>query len=105
MVKQVLNGSSCVLQWSVPAALALSPLHRSRQAVGTKLLHAGPGFGGSCFPENVRALTKTAQDQEVPLRILKAIAWVNNTRKWAMARKISTMFAGVLRRKGVAIVG
>ena len=73
--------------------------------IGSKFLHAGPGFGGSCFPKDVRALIKTAQDHEVPLRILEAVAAVNETRKRAMARKVSAMFAGAFRGKTVAILG
>ena len=41
--------------------------------IGPKFLHAGPGFGGSCFPKDVRALIKTAQDHDVPMRILEAV--------------------------------
>jgi UDPglucose 6-dehydrogenase len=73
--------------------------------IGPKFLHAGPGFGGSCFPKDVRALVKTAQDYDVPLRILEAVAAVNDSRKRAMARKVSAMFAGVLRGKTVAVLG
>ena len=73
--------------------------------IGSKFLHAGPGFGGSCFPKDVRALIKTAQDQDVPLRILEAVAAVNDTRKRAMARKVSAMFGGLLRGKTVAVLG
>jgi UDPglucose 6-dehydrogenase len=73
--------------------------------IGSKFLHAGPGFGGSCFPKDIRALIKTAQDQEVPLRILETVASVNEIRKRAMARKVSAMFAGTLRGKTVAVLG
>src|SRR6516162_9608965 len=73
--------------------------------IGTKFLHAGPGFGGSCFPKDLRALIKTAQDHDVPLRILEAVNAVNDTRKRAMARKVSGAFAGVLRGKTVAVLG
>ncbi len=73
--------------------------------IGRKFLHAGPGFGGSCFPKDVRALIKTAQDHDVPLRILEAVAAVNETRKRAMARKVSAMFAGNLRGKTIAVLG
>jgi UDPglucose 6-dehydrogenase len=73
--------------------------------IGAKFLHAGPGFGGSCFPKDLRALIKTAQDHEVPLRILQAVETVNDTRKRAMARKVSSAFAGVLRGKTVAVLG
>jgi len=73
--------------------------------IGSKFLHAGPGFGGSCFPKDVRALIKTAQDYDVPLRVLEAVAGVNENRKRAMARKVSTMFSGALRGKSVAVLG
>ena len=73
--------------------------------IGPKFLHAGPGFGGSCFPKDVRALIKTAQDCDVPMRILEAVETVNDTRKRAMARKVSAVFAGVLRGKTVAVLG
>jgi UDPglucose 6-dehydrogenase len=73
--------------------------------IGSKFLHAGPGFGGSCFPKDVRALIKTGQDNEVPLRILEAVSSVNETRKRAMARKVSAVFGGNLRGKTVAILG
>jgi UDPglucose 6-dehydrogenase len=73
--------------------------------IGPKFLHAGPGFGGSCFPKDVRALIKTAEDNEAPLRILEAVALVNDTRKRAMARKVSAMFGGAMRGKTVALLG
>jgi len=73
--------------------------------IGPKFLHAGPGFGGSCFPKDVRALIKTAQDYDVPLRIVEATESVNETRKRAMARKVSAAFAGVLRGETVAVLG
>jgi len=73
--------------------------------IGPKFLHAGPGFGGSCFPKDVRALIKTAQDNDVSLRILEAVEITNEIRKRAMARKVSPAFAGVLRGKTVAVLG
>src|SRR5262250_2119703 len=73
--------------------------------IGAKVLHAGPGFGGSCLPKDVRALIKTAQDHDVPMRILEAVESVNETRKRAMGRKVSISFAGVLRGKTVAVLG
>jgi UDPglucose 6-dehydrogenase len=73
--------------------------------IGAKFLHAGPGFGGSCFPKDVRALVKIGQDHDVPLRILEAVETVNDTRKRAMARKVSSAFSGVLRGKTVAVLG
>jgi len=73
--------------------------------IGSKFLHAGPGFGGSCFPKDVRALVKTAQDYGVPIRILEAVAAVNDARKRSMARKVASAFGGVLRGKTVAVLG
>ena len=73
--------------------------------IGPKFLHAGPGFGGSCFPKDLRALIKTAQDHDVSLRILEAVDEVNDTRKRAMGRKVSAMFSGALRGKTVALLG
>jgi UDPglucose 6-dehydrogenase len=73
--------------------------------IGSKFLHAGPGFGGSCFPKDVRALIKTGQDYAVPMRILEAVETVNDTRKRAMARKVSSVFGGVLRGKTIAMLG
>jgi UDPglucose 6-dehydrogenase len=73
--------------------------------IGSKFLHAGPGFGGSCFPKDTQALIKTAQDHEVPLRIVEAVIAVNDTRKRAMARKVSGAFGGALRGKTIAVLG
>jgi len=73
--------------------------------IGGKFLHAGPGFGGSCFPKDTRALVKTAQDHDVPLRIVEAVLMVNDNRKRAMARKISAALGGNLRGKTVAVLG
>ncbi|MCL6645824.1 MAG: UDP-glucose/GDP-mannose dehydrogenase family protein [Dehalococcoidia bacterium] len=72
--------------------------------IGTKFLHAGPGFGGSCLPKDTLALLKTAQDQAVPLRIVEAVVAVNDARKRAMARKIAAAL-GSLRDKTVAVLG
>ena len=62
--------------------------------IGSKFLHAGPGFGGSCFPKDTRALVKTAHDHDVPLRIVEAVLAVNDNRKRAMARKVSNALGG-----------
>jgi UDPglucose 6-dehydrogenase len=72
--------------------------------IGSKFLHAGPGFGGSCFPKDTRALVKIAQDHDVQLRIVEAVLGVNDNRKRAMARKVATA-AGNLRGKKVAVLG
>lgn len=73
--------------------------------IGSKFLHAGPGYGGSCFPKDTRALIKIAQDHDVPLRIVDSVLAVNENRKRAMARKVSATLAGQVRGKTVAILG
>src|SRR5690348_7970260 len=73
--------------------------------IGAKFLHAGPGYGGSCFPKDTLALIKTAQDHAAPLRIVEAVAAVNDSRKRAMARKVLTALGGELRGKTVAVLG
>ena len=73
--------------------------------IGSKFLHAGPGFGGSCFPKDTRALLQTAQDYEVPLRIIEAVIAANDIRKRAMARRVSAAFGGALRGKTIAVLG
>ncbi len=73
--------------------------------IGPKFLHAGPGFGGSCFPKDTRAIVQTAHDYEVPLRIVEAVLAVNDNRKRAMARKVSHALGGNIRGKTVAVLG
>jgi UDPglucose 6-dehydrogenase len=75
--------------------------------IGAKFLHAGPGFGGSCFPKDTMALIKTAQDFETPLRIIETVVAVNDQRKRAMARKVANAFGGngSLRGKSIAVWG
>jgi UDPglucose 6-dehydrogenase len=73
--------------------------------IGAKFLHAGPGFGGSCFPKDIAALVRTAQDNAVPLRILEAVASVNDIRKRAMALRVADLLGGQLRGKTVAVLG
>ena len=73
--------------------------------IGSKFLHAGPGFGGSCFPKDTRALIKIALDQDVQLRIVEAVLAVNDNRKRAMSRKVSHALGGSLRGKTIAILG
>jgi UDPglucose 6-dehydrogenase len=73
--------------------------------IGGKFLHAGPGFGGSCFPKDTVALIKTAQDAEAPLRIVETVAAVNDARKRGMARKVAAALGGSLRGKTVAVLG
>ena len=73
--------------------------------IGAKFLHAGPGFGGSCFPKDAMALIKTGQDNEAPLRIVETVVAVNDQRKRAMARKVANAFGGNLRGKSIAVLG
>jgi len=75
--------------------------------IGSKFLHAGPGFGGSCFPKDTMALIKTGQDNETPLRIIETVVAVNDQRKRAMARKVANAFGGngSLRGKSIAVLG
>jgi UDPglucose 6-dehydrogenase len=73
--------------------------------IGSKFLHAGPGFGGSCFPKDTMALIKTGQDNETPLRIIETVVAVNDQRKRAMARKVSNAIGGNLRGKSIAVLG
>jgi UDPglucose 6-dehydrogenase len=73
--------------------------------IGSKFLHAGPGYGGSCFPKDTVALIKTGQDHEAPLRIVEAVAAVNDARKRAMARKVANALGGEMRGLTIAVLG
>ena len=73
--------------------------------IGAKFLHAGPGYGGSCFPKDTLALVKTAQDYATPIRIVETVVSVNDQRKRAMARKVVTAVGGSVRGKTVALLG
>ena len=73
--------------------------------IGSKFLHAGPGYGGSCFPKDTLALLKTAEDYGAPVRIVEAVVQVNDSRKRAMGRKVISALGGDARGKSVAILG
>lgn len=75
--------------------------------IGPKFLHAGPGYGGSCFPKDTLALLKTAEDHEAPTRIVEAVVKVNDSRKRAMGRKVIEALGGAeaARGKKVAMLG
>ena len=73
--------------------------------IGTKFLHAGAGYGGSCFPKDTRALFKTALDHDVQLKIVEATLTANDNRKRAMARKVSNVLGGELRGKTIGVLG
>ncbi len=73
--------------------------------IGSKFLHAGPGYGGSCFPKDTLALLKTAEDFGSPVRIVEAVVAVNDSRKRAMGRKIIAAMGGDARGKTVGLLG
>jgi UDPglucose 6-dehydrogenase len=73
--------------------------------IGSKFLHAGPGYGGSCFPKDTIALLKTAEDHQAPLRIVESVVKVNDLRKRAMGRKVIQALGGEARGKTVALLG
>lgn len=73
--------------------------------IGAKFLHAGPGYGGSCFPKDTLALLKTAADHETPQRIVEATVQVNDNRKRAMGRKVIKAMGGDAHGKTVAVLG
>ena len=73
--------------------------------IGSKFLHAGPGYGGSCFPKDTLALAKTAQDHDAPVRLIETTIAVNDNRKRAMGRKVIAAAGGDVRGKKVAVLG
>jgi UDPglucose 6-dehydrogenase len=73
--------------------------------IGVKFLHAGPGYGGSCFPKDTAALIKTAQDHAAPLRIVETVAASNDARKRSLAGKVAAALEGPVRGKTVAVLG
>ncbi|HMO29590.1 UDP-glucose/GDP-mannose dehydrogenase family protein [Enterovirga sp.] len=73
--------------------------------IGRKFLHAGPGYGGSCFPKDTLALARTAQNHGSPLRLVETVVAVNEQRRTTMARKILAACGGSVRGKRIAILG
>lgn len=73
--------------------------------IGGKFLHAGPGYGGSCFPKDTLALVRTAQQFEAPTKIVEAVVEINDRRKKAMAERIKTAAGGDLKGKTIAVLG
>ncbi len=73
--------------------------------IGDKFLHAGPGYGGSCFPKDTLALVKTAQDFDSPLRLIETTVAINDNRKRAMGRKVIAACEGNVRGKKIAVLG
>jgi len=73
--------------------------------IGRKFLHAGPGYGGSCFPKDTVALAKTAQDQGVPLRLVETTIDINAKRKKGMATRVILACGGSVKGKVIAVLG
>jgi UDPglucose 6-dehydrogenase len=73
--------------------------------IGGKFLHAGPGYGGSCFPKDTLALTRTAQEAGTPLRLIETTVEVNDRRKHDMAKKIIRAMGGDVRGKTISVLG
>jgi len=73
--------------------------------IGAKFLHAGPGYGGSCFPKDTLAFSRMGQDFGSPLRLVETTLAVNDQRKRAMARRVVEACGGSLRGKSVAVLG
>ena len=73
--------------------------------IGSKFLHPGPGYGGSCFPKDTLALVKTARDIGSPITLVEATVAVNDSRKLAMAARIRAAVGGSLQGKTVAVLG
>jgi len=73
--------------------------------IGSKFLHPGPGYGGSCFPKDTLALVQTATKADSPLRIVEAVVEVNDNRKKSMAKKIINACSGNVTDKTLAILG
>ena len=73
--------------------------------IGPKFLHVGPGYGGSCFPKDTLALTRTARDFDAPLRLVEATTQINGARKKAMAGKVAAALNGDVAGKTIAVLG
>ena len=73
--------------------------------IGKKFLHAGPGYGGSCFPKDTLALTKTANDHGSPVRIVDTVVQVNEARKKAMADRVIKAMGGSVKGKTIGVLG
>ncbi|MFN3314076.1 MAG: UDP-glucose dehydrogenase family protein [Hyphomonas sp.] len=73
--------------------------------IGSKFLNAGPGYGGSCFPKDTLALTKTAHDYDSPVRIVDTVIEVNASRKKAMADKVIAAMGGDVSGKTIGVLG
>lgn len=73
--------------------------------IGNKFLHAGPGYGGSCFPKDTKALARMGQEHAVPMQIVETVIKVNDEVKRRMISRIEDLCGGVLRDKTIAVLG
>ena len=73
--------------------------------IGSKFLHAGPGYGGSCFPKDTTALVKIGQDFGSPMRLVETTVSINDQRKRAMSRKVIAACGGDVRGKTIGMLG
>ncbi len=73
--------------------------------IGKKFLHAGPGYGGSCFPKDTLALVRTAQEAGAPVRIVETVVQVNDRRKGVMASRVMAAAGGSVRGKTIGVLG
>ena len=73
--------------------------------IGAKFLHAGPGYGGSCFPKDTLALVRTAQNHDAPTRIVEAVVAINDARKKQMAERVIEACGGAVDGKTIAVLG
>ena len=73
--------------------------------IGSKFLHPGPGYGGSCFPKDTLALVRTAQEAGAPIRIVEAVVDINTERKKSMAKRVLTACGGSVEGKSIAVLG
>jgi UDPglucose 6-dehydrogenase len=73
--------------------------------IGRKFLHAGPGFGGSCFPKDTLALMRIAEEAGAPSRLIQSVVAVNDARKESMAARVAAVCGGEVRGKTIAVLG
>ena len=73
--------------------------------IGSKFLHPGPGYGGSCFPKDTLALVKTAESYNSPVSIVSEVVAYNQARKYAMADRVQNAFSGDVKGRKIAVLG
>ena len=73
--------------------------------IGSKFLHPGPGYGGSCFPKDTLALVKTAESYNSPVSIVSEVVAYNQARKYAMADRVQSAFSGDVKGRKIAVLG